>query len=341
MSVSIKDVATKAGVSISTVSKVINNWPTISEATAERVRETMRELDYTPNRRAASFSRRASWDLAFLAPLDKGRVFADPHLFEIMCGANSYVDKKNYHLTVVDVSAQSNTVESMRDIVSGQIFDGMIVHGSAITPEIGKLIIDKNFPHILIGRPEFETGLCWVDTNHVLEGSVAARHLAGSGCRSIAFIAGSPSGKLSRERIQGFLSVSRERRISVPEGFIRYTQDDFESGYDIMRKLLKLPSPPDAVICENNSTAIWVLKALKDGGAALPEDVSLVTFDDYPLSHLMDPKPTVVDIDVFDLGFQAGRALLQKIRNPELQIQSYTTLPRLIQRSTTASFSGV
>jgi len=335
MAITIKDVAREAGVSISTVSKVINQWPTISEKTVNHVHQVMRKLDYTPNSRASNFARQATNEVGFLAPLYKGQAFNIPHMFETICGITQVFAKNGYRLSLVDSSSYEQPCDAAKSIVSSKAFDGIIVHGSATTPEIAKLVVQKDFPHILIGCPDFDTKLCWVDTNHVLSGDVAARHLVETGCRKIVFIAGSREGRLSRDRIQGFLSVMREYEIKIGDDFVQYTGGDNERSYEIVNMMLAKTKRPDAIICESNQIAIRALKALREQKVSLPDDMSLITFDDYPLSHIMDPMPTVVDIDMFDLGLQAGNALLQKIRNTALQIQSYTTLPTLIQRSTT------
>jgi DNA-binding LacI/PurR family transcriptional regulator len=340
MSITIKDVARKTGVSISTVSKVINNWPTISESTATRVREAMKELEYTPNTRATNFARKSTKDIAFLAPMEKGQVFQNPHLFETMCGVHHSIAKKEYTLSMVNASSDTASGEIVQSIVTKQAFDGMIVHGSAITPEIANLIIRKDFPHILIGKPDFESHLCWVDTNHVLEGDVAARHLVQTGCRKILFIAGDKTGKISKDRVQGFLSVMEEYHLTVPDKYIQYVDSNKELCYAVTMEWLAAKNLPDAIICESNQMAMWTLKALREKQFILPNDISLITFDDYPLSRIMEPSPTVVDIDVYDLGVQAGSMLLRKIKNRALQIQSYTTLPTLIQRNTSKEIQG-
>ena len=127
-------------------------------------------------------------------------------------------------------------------------------------------------------------------------------------------------------RIKGF---------PVPDSFIKYGTYSKESGFDMMEELLRGSSLPDAVICEDNQIAIGAADAIAKHGMTIPDDIGVLTFDDYPLSQLIDPPLTVVDIDVHEMGRQAASILLKKIKNPALQVQSFVTLPSLIVRSST------
>ena len=100
-------------------------------------------------------------------------------------------------------------------------------------------------------------------------------------------------------------------------------------------ELLDAPDKPEAIICENDKIAYGVMQALDERKFRVPGQMSVISFDDFPLSHMIEPPMTVVDIDVYDMGIQAGRLLLQKIRHPLLQVQYYTTLPKLVVRETT------
>ena len=102
------------------------------------------------------------------------------------------------------------------------------------------------------------------------------------------------------------------------------------------RELLELPERPDGIICTNSLMTVGTMWAIQEKGLRMPEDLSLIAFDDYPYTPLLSPKPTVIEIDLFSLGVHAAAQLLRKIRDPAMLIQTYTALPRLIQRETTA-----
>lgn len=108
-----------------------------------------------------------------------------------------------------------------------------------------------------------------------------------------------------------------------------------ESGARMMETLLRLEQRPDSVICANNYLAVGAMNALRDFNIAVPKEMGLITFDAYPFSRITEPKMTTVDIDVYDMGKQAGEIILRKIRKPNLQMQSFTTLASLIVNGST------
>ena len=122
----------------------------------------------------------------------------------------------------------------------------------------------------------------------------------------------------------------------VPDEYIKYGNASSENSFKLMNELLTCSSRPNAVICEDNAVAFGAIRAIQQHGLTIPKDIGLICFDNYPLSEILDPMPTIVDINVHDMGMQAAALLLRKIRHPELQVQTFTTMPILKGRSTTA-----
>ena len=341
MAVTIKDVAREAGVSFSTVSKVINNSPLISEATTVRVREVIERMNYTPNVRAANFKRRSTHSVAFLAVLKKGEAFDNPHMFEILCGAHKALARKGYSVTLVDVSGDEKPGETVKAVISAGAYDGLIAHGLAINHAAAAMLVRESFPHVVLGKQEIESQMCWLDSNNVLAGDIAARHLAEGGAKRVAFIGGGKEEGVSKARLDGVRSaLDKMADVSLREDDIRYTDSSIEESYTAALGLLAKSGRPDSVVCANNMVAIGTLKAVRELKLTLPLDLQLLTFDDYPFSRVMDPPPTVVNIDCYDLGEQMASQLLRNIRNPALRVQSYITLPELIVRGTTTTPSA-
>lgn len=337
MSVTIKEVAAQAGVSIATVSKVINRKPYISEATRAHVNQVMEQLNYHPNAQASNFARKRSENIIFLAVTGAHTAFHNPHMFEILCGAQYKIREKKYQFSFIGSPSRQAAYEEAIEIIGRKIADGLIVHGSATTPELAALLTDSNFPHIIIGRPPFSTTTCWIDINNHVSGEMAAKYLNSCGYSQIAFIGGPVTDEISRHRLKGFVSSMHLKGCTVPDFFIKYGTYSKESGYLMMEELLRGSRLPDAVICEDNQIAMGAVSAIRKHGMAIPDDIGVITFDDYPLSQLIDPPLTVVDIDVNEMGQAAAGILLKKIKNPQLQIQSFATLPSLIVRSSTKS----
>ncbi len=335
MSITIKDVAREAGVSIATVSKVINHKPSISETTRMHVIQVMERLNYHPNAQASNFARKKSENIIFLAVTEIHTAFHNPHMFEILCGAQRKIREKKYNFSFIGSPTKEAAYEEAIEVIGRKAADGLIIHGSATTPALATLLTNTNFPHIIIGRPPFSTATCWIDINNHVSGEMAAKFLNSCGYSQIAFIGGPVTDEISRHRLKGFVSSMHLKGFTVPDSFIKYGTYSKASGFHMMEELLRGSRLPDAVICENNQIAMGAASAIRKHGMAIPDDIGVITFDDYPLSQLIDPPLTVVDIDVNEMGKQAASILVKKIKNPELHIQSFVTLPSLIIRSST------
>lgn len=335
MPITITDVAKEAGVSTSTVSKVLNNWTTISPATATRVHQAIEKLNYIPNARAVSFARKSTKNIVFLTYLEQDSAYVNPHMFDIMCGVYNELSRHDYTMTLQDVSKDTIKGESVSRLLSTKSCDGIIIHGSAINTTIADTIIRQNFPHIIIGHPGFESRLCWVDTNHALAGHLAAQHMIDRGYTSIAFIGGQKTDELSFQRQKGFLGTMYQYGYQVPDERIFYSNSTTEEGYLTTMKILSATNRPRGIVCENNTLAVGAMKAIEQSGLTLPKDIAFLTFDAYPYTQIINPKPTVIDINVYDMGVQAGNMMIRKLENPSLLVQSYTTIPVLLEGQTT------
>lgn len=335
MSVTINDVANEAGVSKSTVSKVLNNWSTISPETTARVHAAIKKLHYIPNSRAVSFARQTTQNIVYLTNLGKDTAYQNPHMFDIMCGVYQELSAKNYTLTLVDTSNESYPGEKASQEIQRRSADGLIIHGSAVNKELASLILAEAIPHIIIGHPGFENRLCWIDTNHSLAGQYAAAHMLDCGYTDVVFVGGRKTDLISTQRLKGFLSGMLDGGYHIPHHRIGYTDATRQGAYETTLAFLEDTAVPQAIICENNVLALGVMKAISQKNLRVPEDIAVLTFDIYPYSSIIDPNLTVIDINVYDMGMQAGNMMIRKLENPDLLIQSFTTLPVLIQGAST------
>ena len=153
------------------------------------------------------------------------------------------------------------------------------------------------------------------------------------------FIGGKKNEFISHEREKGFRSFLLRHKHRVTSDHVVYTSSTWQEGYEAAMKILSYDSSdasaaggnqiPGSIVCENNTIAVGVSRAIKELGLSVPEDVAFLTFDVYPYSTILDPKPEVVEINVYDMGVQAGAMICRKIDNPGLMIQSYITLPEM------------
>lgn len=341
MSVTINDVAREAGVSKSTVSKVLNNWTTISPATVAKVKEAIKKLNYTPNSRAVNFAKRETKNIIYLTNLAKNSAYNNPHMFDIMCGVHKALFESGYTLTLVDTSNEKYPGEQAAIVINSGSSDGIIIHGSSVTEELSNQIYESNIPHIIIGHFDYNERLCWVDTSHILEGEYAAAHMWDCGYTDTIFITGKKNEQISSQRLKGFKKKMLNYGVHIPTENIWYTNSTKADAYRVTIEKLserikdKKRGCPQAILCENSVLASAILKALNELSLSIPNDIAFLGFDQYPYSSIMYPVPTVINIDVFDLGYHAGQMMIRKLENPDLLVQSITTLPCLIQGRST------
>lgn len=305
MAVTIKDVAREAGVSVSTVSKVINGHYSISEATAARVRETMRALSYYPNASAQSFARGATQRVVLLTDLERNIAFSNPHMFEIIAGVEEALRRRGYALELRGTD-KTDAAGAARDAIARRSADALIVHVSVMSHALSALLTETHFPHMVLGVPGFDSQVCWVDINHVYSGVLAAEHLVKRGYRRIAFVGGRDYDLSSTNRLEGVRRGLKDLNCPLSENMIWLGDSTLADGARMTVRLLEQSPRPDAIVCANNYLALGCVSAIHAAGLKIPGDIGVITFDDNPFSHMTDPPLTAVDIDVRDMGNQAA-----------------------------------
>lgn len=334
MAASIRDVAEKAGVSVSTVSKALNGTGYVSVETAEIIRKAAAALHYTPNERARSLASKSNHTIAFVADFPFDAAFVNPHLFEIMRGVQSTLAKNEYSMLMEQMTAK-DAVKRIERMYERHQVDGFVIHMSVITKRLADLITRSAIPHIVIGRPDFDNRLCWIDTDHCLSGELAALHLLEKGYRDFVFVSGRADDMTSWRRLLGVRNMLKEHKIDLPQERVLRSNSLLSDGVRAAKKILKMTPRPQAVICANNPIALGVLQALQAKEIHVPKDMAIITFDSYPFSLYTDPQLTVVDVNMYEMGQEAGRLLTQKIKHPGTQVQSFCTSPELVIRGTT------
>lgn len=335
MSVTIRDVAKAAGVSPSTVSKVLNKSPLISQPTIDLVNSVIEELHYVPNLRARNFAKGETKSIVFLTLFEPHMALMNPYIFEICSGIEQVVKTKDYALHYISAASIEEAHQIVQRLIIEKSADGIILHGYAVSPEIASLLVEHQFPHVLIGKPGFECSACWIDNNNILAGEVAINYLYECNLRKIAFIGGRKTDRISQMRFHGVRQFAMQKSLTLLPEHLKHGEPTIEDGYRLAREVLSSSVLPDGIICENSLSAVGVVKAIREANLSIPDDISFICFDNYPFSFMIDPLPTVVDIDVYSLGTEAGKLLLRKIKNPNLHFQSYITLPSVLERNST------
>ena len=334
MSVTIKDVARAAGVSISTVSKVLNGHYSISEQTARRVRDIMREMNYYPSANAQSFASGASHTVALLANMSPNMAFQNPHMFEIIAGLEEALCRRGYRLILRGTDATS-ACGIAEEIISRRSADAIAIHVGVMSHPLAAVLTRLQFPHIVLGAPDFDSQVCWIDNSNTYSGAVAAGYLLSRGYRRLAFIGGRSYDLGSALRLQGVKQGLANVGEKLEDQYIWLGESTRADGFRMTEGLLSQKQLPDAIICANNYIALGCVDAVLKKGLRIPKDIGIMAFDDYPFSQIIEPPLTVVDINVRDMGAQAAKFLTDIIRHPNMQIQTYITTSNVIARGST------
>ena len=327
---SIKDVANAAGVSTSTVSRIINENPAISAETRERVLKVMKELDYVPNSMARALSNQRAFTVTLAINADDVKSFNNPFFYEVMRGIEKVVYQKDLCLIIANMQTFIKKESILTWLINGKRTQGIILPSSLATEKNIKELNKHQFPFVVFGEPDSPEPLNWVDVNNRQGGQQAVDHLVRAGYRRIAFVSGSRRELFNKDRFLGYKDGLERNGIEFREELIAEGGNTKADGLAKMRALLSLSDRPDAVICTDNIMSLGILKAIQSAGLSVPQDVGIVSFDNFPVADLADPPLTTVDVDVYELGVQTAHMLFKLIDNP-LSRQQQTLIATAIQ----------
>ncbi len=326
----IKDVAEMAGVSSTTVSHVINQTRIVKAQTAARVWEAIDSLRFSPSTLARSLRMKSTLTIGVVSDYA-----ANPRFSEVVAGIEEVCFQRNFSvfLSFSERDGEKET-QAIRNLFRRGI-EGLIWHAVQPDEGIGDLLAHTRIPVILFQRhlPS------WNRDALVTEDSVGSRvvmdHLLGLGHRRIALINGQtyPS-HASRLREVGFRDSLRAAGLPVDEALIRDGNYSFEGAYEASRSLLKLPHPPTAFFSISDRMALGCLAAIQDAGLRVPQDVSLVGYDNLELLNYVRPRLTTVDHDGRESGRRLAVRLLERIKSPDLAPEKLISEPRLLVRET-------
>lgn len=330
MRTTIKDVAMRANVSPSTVSRVISNNSRISDATKERVRKVMDELNYHPNLVARSLTNQSTKTLGLLLPGSEEDLLLNPFFIQAMRGISSYAKKKGYYILF------TNSESSEEEIVLSSLLDSRWVDGVILTTikeddKSIQFLNSRNYPFVVIGTPDDKENIFWVDNDNVNAMFNVVDLLIKKGHKSIGFIGGSHEFKVTKNRLLGYLKALQANNIPVDLNLI-YEKDYTEvAAYEATKGMLTYKTP-DAIVTTDDLIAFGVQKALAELNLL---NIALAGFNNTVLSQYKTPSISSVDINAEKLGLFAAKLLIAQIEKEPLSTNSYTIGTKFIERDST------
>jgi len=315
--ITIKDIAKMAGVSPSTVSRVISNHPRISRETSVKVRQIMKEHNYHPNIMAKSLVSKTTQTLGIMLPRPAEELFQNYFFGELLRGIMSHATRMNYEVLLSTESTSGNGLDAISRLVYGRRVDGILLLSSRREDPHIAFLEEERFPFVLIGRSETHPDAPMVDNDNVQTAYDATSHLIAQGHARIGFVSGPPEFTLSHDRMTGYAKAMEDAQLPTHSDWIlegEYLQD---SGFRAMSLFMSLPNRPTAIVVIDDHVAFGVLRALDELGYRVPEDISVVSFNNIALSELASPPLSSIDIGTYQLGYSAVQLLLKIIQGDE------------------------
>jgi LacI family transcriptional regulator len=313
MSLTLEKVGQLAGVSRSTVSRVVNGHPSVSTDVRERVWHVIRETGYQPHAAARSLVTRRTRIIGVIIPESVARLFVDPFFPLLLGGITATCNTRGYHLMLSLFNGPANPEELYRRLVHSGHLDGVVVAAARIDDPLVARLLQDEMPFILIGRHRDERER-YVDADNQGGAYMAVEHLIRLGHRRIGAITGPLGTPAGADRLLGYRLALEASRVPVQEELV--VEGDFtkSSGVTGMQRLL--PAHPSAVFCASDSMAIGALETVRDAGLRVPDDIALIGFDDVPVATAVEPALTTVRQPIEGLGTMAAELLLNWLENP-------------------------
>lgn len=310
----IKDVAALADVSYQTVSRVINNHPSVNARTRERVQQAITELDYRPNLAARSLPRRRSHIIGLIVPYDADYLFRDPHLLAQISAIDAEANARDYNLLLSTAGDSGSGMEAYERFIRNQVADGALVLETASIREGNKLLAQYNYPYVSLGF-DGNKDSCIVYHDGKSGAKKATQHLIAKGHCRIGVIDGPPTGAVGglKQRMDGHKQALEEADIPFNPDLVVYGDYTRYSGQLAAEQLLALPSLPTAIFALNDRMAMGAIWALRAAGLRVPQDVSVMGFDDIPAAADFTPALSTVRQSGKDMGRVATQMLFKLI----------------------------
>jgi LacI family transcriptional regulator len=332
MSATLSDIAKDLNISVVTVSKVLRNKGRISARTRSRVLKRAKELDYRPNWVARSLVTRRTYTIGLLLP-----DFTHPFFADVAKTIAETVRPRGYHVIISYFEEDPDLERVEADSLLARRVDGLIL-ASSQSPDRLELFEDlrsRKMPLVLIDRPIEGVRASFVGVDNEAVGKLATMHLIERGCRRIAHLRGPMIG-LAAKRLNGYTASLKKNRLTAPPGYVVDAGFQDHSGYQAMKKLLAAGPPPDGVFCYNDPVAIGAMKALREAGLRVPEDVAVVGAGNVHYSDALAVPLTTIDQKTREIGARAAELLLVQIGSKgAVRPEKILIVPELVVRKST------
>ena len=307
----LEDIAKLAGVSRSTVSRVVNASPNVGAATRKRVEKIIQTTGYHPNAAARSLASQRTNMIGLVIPRTTSAFFTDPYFPHLTQGVAFACNNHHMTLSLFLVGNQEDENEITPRLLRWGMLDGILLQSGNSDDMLFRRLISSHVPLLVLGRPFEEKSVNYIDVDNISAAKNATSHLIRLGYQRIGMITGAIRSTTSIDRQAGFKQAMAEAGKTIDPSLI--VEGDFSenSGYVAMKKLL--PFRPDAIFAQSDVMAIGAMRAVQEAGLQIPKDVAFVGFDDLPVASTLPIKLTTVHQPITHFGIKAVDLLIDMI----------------------------
>jgi LacI family transcriptional regulator len=333
--ITIKDVAVHAKVSVTTVSHVVNGTRFVSDAARERVQQAIAALNYVPSALARSLKSSRTHTVGMMIPNN-----SNPYFAEIIRGIEDTCFEAGFNVILCNSDDDPMKQSTYVRVLSEKQVDGLIVLSSGSDVELLDTLRTANMPLVVVDREIDDLAADLVEVNHEAGGYLATQHLLTLGHSRIACIAGPQSLSPSRQRVDGYRRALMEAGVAGDNKLMRSADFTSAGGHAAMSSLLAMKNRPSAVFASNDLMAIGAICAAAAAGLVVPDDISIIGFDDIALAAYSNPPLSTIAQPKQQTGELAASLLLQRIAEPSRELQREILQPRLCVRQSTGRLVG-
>jgi len=328
----IKDVALKANVSTTTVSHVVNSTRFVSDKVRHDVELAIRELNYVPSAVARSLKSNTTKTIGMLIPN-----CSNPYFAEIVRSVEDHCFGAGYALILCNTDDDPHRQAAYLQVISEKRIDGAIIISTGEDKDLLRLLKGLPIPTVLLDREIQEVNCDLVETSHLQGAMMATEHLIGMGHRRIACVAGPANLNSSAQRIEGWRAALAKNSLAAEASHLLWHSDfSSQGGFTTMQSILRSPQVPSAVFVCNDLMCIGALSAAHQAGVRVPQDMSLIGFDDIELARFASPTLSTIAQPKHRIGVTAVDMVLERIQGGRVEARQVILQPELIVRNSTA-----
>jgi LacI family transcriptional regulator len=334
MPVTIRDVAKRLKLSITTVSRALDGYDDVADKTRQRVIITAREMGYVPSRAARQLRRQQTDAIGYILPAS-GSHFTDPFFSEFIAGLGDEATSRNYDLLVSTASPDS---QAERDIyerwVRSRLIDGIVLSRMRMRDWRAKYLAENDFPFVAHGHTHQRLKFPYIEVDSRSGFELLVKHLVERGHKRIAYIGAPTRFTLQNDRLEGYRNGLALANISFDPGLVAEGDLSRTGGYEAALRLFALPQPPTAIVGVNDLTAIGAMRAAHERGLIVGKDVALAGYDGTDDSEHAQPPLTTLRQQVYDIARQLVQMLIARIAGEPVETKLIIQ-PELIVREST------